>query len=94
VSFGENETLKAPFFEEEISKTVFESYPKGAPGPDGMSFLFYQKLWHLIKSDLLAMFDDFHKGKLDLYRINFALITIIPKEEMLGQRINLGQLIC
>jgi hypothetical protein len=27
------------------------------------------------------MFIDFHEGKLDLYRLNFALITIIPKEK-------------
>jgi hypothetical protein len=27
------------------------------------------------------MVDDFYEGKLDLYRLNFALITIIPKEK-------------
>lgn len=27
------------------------------------------------------MFDDFFAGKLDLYRLNFALLTIIPKEQ-------------
>jgi hypothetical protein len=25
------------------------------------------------------MFEDFHKGELDLYRLNFALLTVIPK---------------
>jgi hypothetical protein len=35
----------------------------------------------LIKDDLLAMFEDFHKDKLVLYRLNFALITIIPKKK-------------
>lgn len=25
------------------------------------------------------MFEDFHKGELDLYRLNFSLITLIPK---------------
>jgi hypothetical protein len=34
----------------------------------------------LVKSDLLVLFDDFHRDKLDLYRLNFALITIIPKD--------------
>lgn len=27
------------------------------------------------------MFDDFFVGKLDLYRLNFALLTLIPKEQ-------------
>lgn len=26
------------------------------------------------------MFDDFHKGKLDIYRLNFAMLSLIPKE--------------
>jgi hypothetical protein len=34
-----------------------------------------------VKGDILEMFEDFHRGKLDLYRLNFALITIIPKEK-------------
>jgi hypothetical protein len=43
--------------------------------------MFYQKFWGVIKDDLLAMFKDFSSGNLDLYRLNFALITIIPKEK-------------
>jgi hypothetical protein len=27
------------------------------------------------------MFEDFYKGELNLYRLNFALITVIPKEK-------------
>lgn len=37
----ENEALQAPFSEEEIRNAVFGSYAKGAPGPDGLPFLFY-----------------------------------------------------
>jgi hypothetical protein len=29
----------------------------------------------------MEMFEDFHKGELDIYRLNFALITVIPKEK-------------
>lgn len=25
------------------------------------------------------MFDDFYKGVLDIYRLNFALVTLVPK---------------
>jgi hypothetical protein len=42
--------------------------------------MFYQQFWDIIKLDLIDMFEDFFEGKLDLYRLNIALITIIPKE--------------
>jgi hypothetical protein len=32
------------------------------------------------KRDLMAMFDDFHNGKLDIWRLNFAMLTLIPNE--------------
>jgi hypothetical protein len=35
----------------------------------------------VIKEDLIEMFDDFYMEELDLYRLNFALITVIPKEQ-------------
>jgi hypothetical protein len=87
--FNSDEMLKAKdkdlledrFTEEEIRKVVFVSYSDRAPGPDGLSFMFYQIFWKVIKKDLVEMFEDFHKGELDLYRLNFALITIIPKEK-------------
>jgi hypothetical protein len=81
VSEEENAVLEEEFTEEEIKKRVFESYPDGAPGPNGISFMFYQHFWNVVKGDLIEMFDDFHKGRLDLYRLNFALVTIIPKEK-------------
>ena len=71
--------LVAPFSETEIKEAIFSCYPEGAPGPDGLPFLFYQKFWGLIKKDLVEMFEDFHKGQLDLYRLNCALVTSIPK---------------
>jgi hypothetical protein len=30
---------------------------------------------------MIDMFENFYSGKLDLYRLNFALITVIPKEK-------------
>jgi hypothetical protein len=73
--------MEATFTEEEVKKAVFESYAEGAPGPDGLSFMFYQHFWDFIKGNLMEMFDDFHRGRLDIYRWNFALITVIPKEQ-------------
>ena len=35
----------------------------------------------MIKNDLMVLFHSFFTGELDLYMINFASITLIPKEE-------------
>ena len=51
----------------------------GAPGPDGLSFLFYQTFWELIKNDFMWMVKDYENGNLDVSRLNFAIITLIPK---------------
>jgi hypothetical protein len=77
----ENTALQAPFLEEEIKATVFCSYPEGAPGPDGLPFLFVQKCWGLINDDIMRMFKSFQEGSLDLFTLNFAAITLIPKTE-------------
>ena len=80
ISEDQNTLLEAPFSEEEIKKAVFSSYLDGAPGPDGFSFMFYQKCWNIIKTDVLALFQDFFVGKLDLFRLNFVVLSLIPKE--------------
>ena len=43
VTEEENNLLTRPFSEEEIKEVVFSCYSDGAPGPDGISFMFYQK---------------------------------------------------
>lgn len=45
VSPEQNNILDAPFTEAEVKEAAFGSYAEGAPGPDGFSFLFYQKFW-------------------------------------------------
>jgi len=80
----ENEMLEAPFSESEIKEAVFDSYADGAPGPDGFSFLFYQHFWDLVKQDLMSLFKLFERGELDLDRLNYAIITLIPKKVRLN----------
>jgi hypothetical protein len=80
VTEEENCLLDQPFSEEEIREAIFGSYAEGAPGPDGFSFLFYQNFWETIKKDLINLFRDFENDEADLFRINFAMLTLIPKE--------------
>jgi hypothetical protein len=81
LSIEEVLNLESPFSEEEINEAIFSSYPEGTPGPDGLSFLFYQKFWEVVKRDMFNLFKDFHEGRLELFRLNFALVTLVPKVE-------------
>jgi hypothetical protein len=49
--------------------------------PDGFPTEFYQYFWHEIKIDLMALFTQLHAGELPLYKLNFGVITLLPKKE-------------
>jgi hypothetical protein len=48
--------------------------------PDGLSFLFYQTFWEVLKRDFMALAVDFWSGNLDVFRLSLSIITLIPKE--------------
>jgi hypothetical protein len=37
--------------------------------------------WEVIKTDLFALFEDFHKNSLPVHSLNFGAITLIPKKD-------------
>jgi hypothetical protein len=57
-------------------KRLCLSHIDGTSNFDRLSFMLYQKFCNVIKKDFIEMFEDFHKEDLDLYRLNFALITV------------------
>jgi hypothetical protein len=69
------------FTETEVKEAIFQKKHNKAPGPDGFPAKFYQIFWEIIKGDLVALFNEFHEGKLPLYGLNFGIITLLPKEE-------------
>jgi len=76
VSFSTNRTeLSAPFLEEVIRQAIFCSYADGVRGSDGFPFLFYLKLWDLIKKDFIAMVRAFERNELDIARVNYVMLT-------------------
>jgi hypothetical protein len=81
VTLEENRWLEGDFSEEETKRAIDSSYSEGAPGPDGFSFLFYQKFWPIIKDDFMAIVKEFQTGKANMARLNYAMIILIPKEE-------------
>src|SRR3954462_6872904 len=50
-----------------------------APGPDGFPAAFYQHFWDAIKTDLIELFPCWHAGQLELFRLNFGEIFLLPK---------------
>src|SRR5438128_5636776 len=79
VSDEENAFLTAPFTEAEVRKAIFQMEHNKAPGPDGFPAEFYQNFWDVIKTELLELFGDLHAGQLELFRLNFGEIILLPK---------------
>jgi hypothetical protein len=77
VSLDENSYLTTVFTENDIREAIFQMEHNKAPGPDGFPAEFYQVFWNVIKNDLLALFDAFHKGELPLFRLNFGHIILV-----------------
>ena len=79
VTEQENEFLTAAFTEKEIHDAVFQMEANKAPGPDGFPAEFYQFFWEIVKTDLIQIFQAFHKGELPIHSLNFGIITLLPK---------------
>jgi hypothetical protein len=55
---SKDSVFEAPFTEE--IKKLFLNHTLMEPlGPDGLSFMFYQKFWHVVKDDLMKLFSEF-----------------------------------
>ena len=69
----------APFSEAKVWAAIKGMNPSSAPGPDGLLVKFFQTFWEVIKPEVVALFDEFFVGSIDLTRLNFGIITLIPK---------------
>ncbi|XP_019418409.1 PREDICTED: uncharacterized protein LOC109329191 [Lupinus angustifolius] len=79
ISAEDNHFLTSRFEEEEIKEAVWSCEGDKSPGPDGFNFTFIKKSWDCVKSDIIAMVDDFYIFG-DLARgCNASFIVLIPK---------------
>jgi hypothetical protein len=53
--------------------------PDSAPGPDGLPVLFFKKFWGILKGTILQLLNYFALGRVDIARLNFGIISLIPK---------------
>ncbi len=64
---------------EEVHQALKQMYPTKAPGPDGMSAIFYQSYWEIVDPEVIqAILSILHSGYM-LRKINFTHIVLIPK---------------
>ena len=76
----EDQTELVKNFEvEEIKRVIMEMKENSAPGPNGFGDLFFKRFWDLIKGDVLDMFRDLWARNLDIRRLNYEVITLVPK---------------
>ena len=48
-------------------------------GPDSFNADFYQKFWHIIHKDLFELVNDIFDNKINIDRLNYGVITLVPK---------------
>ena len=79
VFLEEGENLCRRFDMDEINHDVFDMEKNTAPGPDHMPVEFFQVCWDIIKEDLMEMFEKFFENEMEISRLNYGTITLIPK---------------
>jgi mannosylglycoprotein endo-beta-mannosidase len=78
---ADRESLNTPFTEEEIHQVIDQMERNKAASPDGIPVEFYQHCWCVVKTDIMNMFNAFHSHQINLERINYGIIKIIPKSD-------------
>ena len=50
-----------------------------AAGPDSIPIEFFQGCWEIVRKDILELFQEFWEGELNVSRLNYGIITLLPK---------------
>jgi hypothetical protein len=79
VSQEENNNLALTFSEVELENIVNDMKTNTAPGPDGLPVIFFKSFWPLVKRGILHILNDFVLGRIDIARLNFGILSLIPK---------------
>lgn len=78
-SHEENTSLsRVPSSYDEKKDVIFSMHATKAPGPDGMSTLFYHTYWDAVGNDVASVQLFFKNGYM-LRQLNSTHITVIPK---------------
>ncbi|KAJ9539315.1 hypothetical protein OSB04_032048 [Centaurea solstitialis] len=75
----QQQSLEAPFSEQEIKRAIWECGGDKSPGPDGFSLQFFKAFWSTIKGDLMRDIKLFEDHTSLGQGSNASFITLIPK---------------
>jgi hypothetical protein len=79
VSDEENENLLRSFSQEELDEVLKKTKVDTSLGPDGFPVVFYKCCWPWIKAQVLHILNEFALGIVDIARLNFGILSLIPK---------------
>lgn len=74
-----NADLTKIFTKEEVTRTLQQLHPTKAPGPDGMSAIFFHKYWSIVHLDVTTMVLNVLNLNLPIVELNKTNIPLIPK---------------
>uniref|UniRef100_A0A803PMN5 RNase H type-1 domain-containing protein n=1 Tax=Cannabis sativa TaxID=3483 RepID=A0A803PMN5_CANSA len=76
-----NLEFSRPVSEEEVKTAVFHMHPDKSPCPDGMTPTFYQKCWHIVKTDVIGLVQQFFTSGSFVNGCGDANVVLIPKKK-------------
>lgn len=79
VSPEENQELELTFTADELDEVLASMKQDSAPGPDGLPVMFFKRFWGTLRGPILQILNDFALGRVDVARLNYGIITLIPK---------------
>ncbi|CAN0875672.1 LINE-1 reverse transcriptase homolog [Linum grandiflorum] len=80
LSLEDQNALDAPYTRAELKSALFSIKPGKAPGPDGLTSVFYKSSWEVVGEDVLAVMDSFFVSSVLPPTLNSTIIAMIPKK--------------
>ena len=74
-----NESLNAPYTQQEVKVALFEMFPLKAPRPDGYPAHFFQRYWELCGEEVTNVVLKIVEGTETAASINETVFVLIPK---------------
>ena len=80
ISVEDASWLDRPFEEEEVFGVITDFNGDKAPGLDGFSMAFFQSCWSVLKTEIMAIFHNFHTQGVFEKSLNALFLALIPKK--------------
>ena len=74
-----NNNLDRLYIAEEVQRALHQMAPLTAPGPNGMSPIFYKSFWHIVGKDVTEVVLNALNSSFVLDSLNSTFIALIPK---------------